>query len=280
MQSRLSKVIFITGTSSGIGRVVAQHLSSKGYKVYGSSRNPKAENSLYETLKMDVREVESVHRAVDYIIAKEGRIDVLINNAGVGITGAMEEIPQEAIWNNFETNCFGPIELIKAVLPTMRNQKSGLIINVTSIAGYMGLPYRSAYSASKAALHMFSESLRIELKPFDIQVTTIAPGDFATDIATRRFHTPIDTQSPYYQWYKEQLATINDDVNKGSNPQLMADRITAIIEQRNPKVHYKVGRFLQKLSILLKHLLPDTWYEKLLMHHYNIKEKQTEKQQI
>lgn len=268
----MSKVVFITGTSSGIGRMVAKHLSSKGYKVYGSSRNPKVETSIYETLKMDVRESDSVHRAVEYIIAKEGRIDVLINNAGVGITGALEEMPREAILNNFETNCFGPIELIQAVLPTMRKQKSGLIINITSIAGYMGLPYRSAYSASKAALHMFSESLRIELKPFNIRVTTVAPGDLATDIASRRFHAPVDVQSPYYKWYKEQLATMDEDVNKGGNPQLMADKIEAIIEQGKPKVHYKVGDFLQKFSIKLKHLLPDTWYEKLLMNHYKIKE--------
>ena len=128
----MSKVIFITGASSGIGKAIGEFLHQKNFKVYGTSRNPeRVENSIFPLVKLDVRNVESIQMAVAEILSKEDRIDVVINNAGVGITGPLEEIPTAEIKNNFETNLFGPIEVIKAVLPQMRKQKSGLIINIT-----------------------------------------------------------------------------------------------------------------------------------------------------
>ncbi len=152
------KVVLITGASSGIGQSIGQYLHHKGFTVYGTSRNPdKISNSVFPLLSLDVRQPTTIEQAVASIIAKSGRIDVVINNAGVGITGPLEEIPTSEIKNNFETNFFGPIEVMKAVLPQMRKQKSGLIINITSIAGYMGLPFRSIYSASKGALEIITE---------------------------------------------------------------------------------------------------------------------------
>jgi NAD(P)-dependent dehydrogenase (short-subunit alcohol dehydrogenase family) len=181
----MSKVVFITGGSSGIGKSIGVFLHEKGYKVYGTSRNPQEiKDSVFPLIKLDVREHASILLAIQQVINKAGTIDVLINNAGVGITGPLEEIPDEEIKNNFETNLFGPIAVIKAVLPQMRLQKSGLIINVTSIAGYMGLPYRSVYSASKGALELITEALRMEVKDFGINITSVAPGDFATNIAS------------------------------------------------------------------------------------------------
>ena len=268
----MGKVVLITGGSSGIGKTVGDFLQKKGYRVYGSSRNPQqVTDSLFPLVAIDVRNSETIQQAVQEIIEKEGRIDVLINNAGVGITGPVEEIPLEEIQNNFHTNVFGPIEMMKAVLPFMRQQKSGLIINVTSIAGYMGLPYRGIYSASKGALELITESIRMEVKPFNIKVTNVAPGDFATDIAARRFHAPVLDQSPYKQIYGQQLATIDEHVNDGGDPIEMAQAIDQIIQSKNPKVHYKVGAFMQKFSIFLKKILPDTMYEKMLMNHYKIK---------
>ena len=268
----MSKVVLITGGSSGIGKTVGNFLLNKGYTVYGSSRNPEnVADSKFPLVTIDVRNNESIQSAVAEIIAKEGRIDVLINNAGVGITGPIEEIPLDEIQNNFHTNVFGPIEVMKAVLPQMRKQKAGLIINVTSIAGYMGLPYRGIYSASKGALELITESIRMEVKSFNIRVTNVAPGDFATDIAARRFHAPVLDQSPYKEIYSQQLATINEHVNDGGDPIEMAKAIDEIIQTRNPKVHYKVGAFMQKFSIFLKKILPDTVYEKMLMNHYKIK---------
>ncbi len=268
----MSKVVLITGGSSGIGKITGIYLQSKGYKVYGSSRNPeKITDSSFPLLAIDVRNSESIHQAVREIIDREGRIDVLINNAGVGITGPLEEIPLEEIQNNFHINVFGPIEMMKAVLPYMREQNSGLIINVTSIAGYMGLPFRGVYSASKGALELLTESIRMELKPFNIHVSNVAPGDFATDIATRRFHAPVIENSPYEKVYGQQLATIDEHVDEGSDPLEMAKAIHMIIQTEKPKIHYKVGAFMQKFSIFLKRILPDTVYEKILMNHYKLK---------
>src|SRR5690606_7539970 len=188
----MPKIVLITGGSSGIGKSVGEFLIEKGFIVYGTSRTPeKYPKSKINLLKLDVADVDSITEAVSKIISANKTLDILINNAGAGITGPIEEIPDEEIKRNFETNFFGPIRVIKAVLPFMRAQKSGLIINVTSIAGYMGLPYRGIYSASKGALELVTESIRMEVKPFNIKITNVAPGDFATDIASRRFHAPV-----------------------------------------------------------------------------------------
>lgn len=267
----MAKIILITGGSSGIGKAVGEFLQEKGYTVYGTSRNPETvQNSKLKLLALDVRNTNSIQSCIDEVIRLEGRIDVLINNAGVGITGPLEEIPMEEIKNNFDTNLFGPIALMKAVLPAMRSQKSGLIINVTSIAGYMGLPFRSIYSASKGALELITESIRMETKAFGIQITNVAPGDFATDIASRRFHAPVQKGSAYEKVYQAQLDMVNEHVNSGSDPIDMAIAIAKIIESPKPKVHYKVGAFMQKFSIVLKRILPDTVYEKILMNHYKL----------
>lgn len=267
----MGKTIFITGASSGIGKAIGEFLHQKGYIVYGTSRNPeKVSGSMFPLVALDVRNAASIKAAISEVISKTGAIDVLVNNAGVGITGPLEEIPAEEIRNNFETNLFGPIEVMKAVLPHMRSQKSGLIINVTSIAGYMGLPYRSVYSASKGALELISEALRMEVKGFGITITTVAPGDFATNIAAGRYHAPVLKGSPYETVYGNTLNEMNTHVDAGSDPRQMAEAVFAIMKTPNPNVHHKVGAFMQKFSIVLKRALPDKVYEKLLMNHYKL----------
>lgn len=267
----MSKVILITGGSSGIGKAIGEYLHQKGYTVFGTSRNPqKVTNSVFPLLELDVRNVESIKNAVSEVIQKAGRLDIVINNAGVGITGPLEEIPTQEIKNNFETNLFGPIEVMKAALPQMRTQKNGLIINITSIAGYMGLPYRSVYSASKGALELITEALRMEVKSFGINICNVAPGDFATNIAAGRFHAPLLPNSPYKNSYGKTLEMMNEHVDQGSNPNEMAQAILKIIENPSPKIHYKVGSFLQKFSIVLKRILSDKQYEKMLMKHYKM----------
>lgn len=267
----MSKVVLITGGSSGIGKSIGEFLHHKGFAVYGTSRNPdKVVNSVFPLVGLDVRDAKSIHLAVAKIIQETGRLDIVINNAGVGITGPLEEIPMEEIKNNFETNFFGPIEVMKAVLPQMRSQNSGLIINITSIAGYMGLPYRSVYSASKGALELITEALRMEVKAFGIQITNVAPGDFATNIAAGRFHAPVTIGSAYEKVYDDVLRTMDQHVDSGSNPDEMAEAVYQIIHESNPRIHYKVGAFMQKFSIVLKRILPDKVYEKMLMNHYKL----------
>lgn len=267
----MQKIVLITGASSGIGKAIALFLQEKNFIVYGTSRFVENNtNSDVSLLRLDVRERESIQSLVKIILEKHKRIDILINNAGVGITGAVEEVPIAEIQNNFNTNFFGPLALIQEILPSMRANKSGLIINITSLAAYMGLPYRGIYSASKASLEILSEALRMEVEPFGIEVTTVAPGDFATNIASRRFHSEVIKDSAYEKIYQQQLNTINKDVNQGLDTKVMAEAIYKIICSKNKKVHYQVGAFMQKFSITLKKLLPDTWYEKLLKNHYKL----------
>ena len=266
----MSKVILITGASSGIGAITARYLTAQGYTVYGTSRNPKKTDQEFELIRLDVLDNDSIEEAVSKIIEKEGRLDVLINNAGMGITGPIEETPTDEMRRVFETNFFGAIEVIKAVLPQMRKQKSGLVINVTSVAGYMGLPFRGVYSATKGALELITEALSMETKQFNIQVTNVAPGDFATNIASGRYHSPVLEDSPYAETYQKNLDLMNEHVDSGKDPIMMAKAIGRIIESSNPKIHYKVGEFMQKFSIVLKRILPDRMYEKLLMNHYKL----------
>lgn len=267
----MSKVVLITGASSGIGKSTAEFLSQKGFVVYGTGRNPKNDvKNSYSLIALDVTKPESIAKAIQYVIEKEGRIDVLVNNAGMGITGPIEDTPTDEMRKVFDTNFFGAIDVMKAVLPQMRKQKSGCIINVTSIAGYMGLPYRGVYSATKGALDLVAEAIRMEVKAFGIQVANVAPGDVATNIAAGRYHTPVFEESAYKENYQMNLDLMDNHVDGGMNPIKMAEQIYRVIESNHPKVHYKVGGFMEKFSIVLKRILPSKTYEKLLMNHYKL----------
>lgn len=266
------KTVLITGGSSGIGKSIGQYLVTKGYVVYGTTRSL-AKNSGFDSfplLEMDVRNVASVKNAIASLLQKENSLDVLINNAGIGITGPIEETPHEEILGAFDTNFHGPLHVIKSVLPQMRKQQSGLIINVTSIAGYMGLPYRGIYSATKSAMEVITEALRMEVKRFGVHITNLAPGDFATNIAAGRYHSPVLENSPYKKAYGATLDKINKDVDGGEDPILVAKTVLKIITAKHPKVHYKVGTFTQKFSLVLKAILPDKVFEKMLLNHYKL----------
>lgn len=267
----MPKVVLITGASSGIGQSIANYLAEKGMKIYGTSRHPKKDSKInVHMLALDITDVASINKAIETVIKEEGKLDVLINNAGMGITGPIEDTPTEEMRRVFNTNLFGAIDMMKAVLPQMRSQGSGLIINITSIAGYMGLPFRGIYSATKGALELVTEAVRMEVKDFGIQVTNVAPGDFATNIASGRYHTPVFKDSAYKYKYEQNLALIDADVDSGMSPEVMARAVYRIIQTNNPKTHYKVGGFLEKFSIVLKRILPDAIYEKILMKHYKL----------
>ncbi len=268
----MPKVVLITGGSSGIGKAIGNYLSERGYQVFGTSRNPQnITDSNFKLLKMDVNDSVSIQNVISEIISEANKIDVVINNAGVGITGPIEETPENEIKKAFDTNFHGPINVIKAVLPQMRKQGFGHILNITSIAAYMGLPYRGIYSASKAALEITIEAMRMETIQFGIKMTNIAPGDFATNIAAGRFHSPVLENSPYKKDYGNTLKMMNEHVDNGGDPLDMAKVVHKIIETPNPRIHYKVGSSLQKFSIVLKRVLPDKIYERMLLKHYGLK---------
>ncbi|MGB5981457.1 MAG: SDR family oxidoreductase [Nonlabens sp.] len=267
----MKKVVLVTGASSGIGKSIAHFLQDNSYTVYGTSRNPTRYSDLpFELIELDVQNQQSINAAVEYIIKEENQLDVLINNAGVGITGPMEETPIDQVENAMNTNFYGPLRVLQAVLPQMRKQKSGRVINITSIAGYMGLPYRGIYSASKGALEIATEAYRMECAHLNIHFSNVAPGDFATNIAAGRFHAPVNKEGDYAEGYAHTLKLIDEHVDEGSDPKEMAEKIYSILQERNPGIHYKVGSFLQKFSIVLKKILPEKRYEKMLKKHYGL----------
>lgn len=267
----MNKIVLITGASSGIGKSIGEFLLNKGFVVYGTSRNPsKYKNSLLKLLTLDVSNEDSIKNTVSQIIKNEGRLDVLINNAGKGITGPVEETPLVEIKKAFDTNFFGVINVCNGVLPEMRKQKNGLIINISSIAGYMGLPYRGMYSASKSALSIYSEVLSLEVKQFGVTVVDVAPGDFVTNIAAGRYHTPLFENSNYKEHYEKVLKQIDEEVDTGLKPEIMAKAIYRIIQKKNPRVRYRIGTFMQRYAINIKRLMSDRMYEKLMMKHYKL----------
>ncbi|MGB2341421.1 MAG: SDR family oxidoreductase [Flavobacteriaceae bacterium] len=268
----MGQVVLVTGASSGIGKSIATHLHSLGHRVYGTSRSPKkyTEDFPFPLLELDVTQPKSIVQFVSEINKKEAGVDVLINNAGVGITGPVEETSIEALRNNFETNFFGPLAMVQQLLPLMRKQGKGTIINITSIAGYMGLPFRGGYSASKGALNIISEALRMEVAAQGITVMTLAPGDYATDIASRRYHEPVVQNSPYEKPYQKSLDLMNAHVDSGNDPIEIAYKVASLLKRKKPNPHHVVGSFLQKISLSLKKLLPQKAYEKLLRNHFKL----------
>ena len=265
----MHKIILITGGSSGIGKAIGEYLADKDYTVYGTSRDiAKHPESKFKLLTLDVTNNDQINSCINQIINREGRIDVLINNAGVGITGPLEEIPEEEIHKHFKTNLYGPINMIKAVLPFMRKENNGLIINITSIAGYVGTPYRSIYSAGKAALDLISETLNMETKEFKINVVSIAPGEYLTNIPKGRFHSPLIEESPYKNSYKKGLEIMNKHIDSGADPKIIGKLVYKILNSKNPKKKYLSGSFIETLAPFLKFILPQRLFEYIIMKNY------------
>lgn len=267
----MHKVALVTGASSGIGWATAQLLVQRGYRVYGTSRKPQSTGSApFTWLQLDVTDLTSIHQGVAQLIAVEGRIDVLINNAGVGVTGPVEGVSPAHLQLAFATNVFGPMQLAQVVLPYMRAQGSGVIVQVTSIAGRMGLPYRGVYSATKSALERLSEAMRMEVAGFGVRVVTLLPGDVSTSIAQHRLHTEPDEVPAYRRPYSHTLNVMNQGVDRGKSANELALKIFKVIEIENDRPHYLYGGFMEKCSTYLKACLPDKMFERLLKNHYKL----------
>ncbi len=271
MAEKRGKVILVTGASSGIGRACAMALAQQGHRVYGTSRAPRNEEGGFTMLAMDVTDTASVQAAVQTLLDREGRIDVVINNAGIGYGGAIEDTAIEEAYAIFETNCFGVLRVCRAVLPTMRAQGSGVIINVSSIGGLISLPFQSLYSASKAALEAMSESLRMEVKRFGIHVTLVEPGDTRTEFTANRRNTRGADENPVYrEAYQRTLAQIEKDERNGVPPETVARTVLRIVAAPRPKVRYAVGPFHQKLAVPVKRLIPAGLFERIMMMVYGV----------
>ncbi len=264
-----SKVILITGTSSGIGKVSAEYLAQQGHTVFGTSRFPGSypKPNDYTILQMDVNDDESIQNTVNQITDSKSKLDVLINNAGFGVAGAMEHTSIGKAKEQFETNFFGTVRLIQSVLPIMRKQNSGLIINISSIGGLIGLPYQSMYSASKFAIEGLTESLYKELHSSKIKITMIEPGDFKTSFTEKR---EISKNAPRSDAFQSTLQIIENDENSGQDPIMIGKLINKIINKPNPRLRYTVGAFDQKLAAFLKRILPNRLFDWIIMTHYKV----------
>ncbi len=268
----MKKVILITGISSGFGKETAILLSENGHVVYGTVRKMPEDRDNLNYLVMDLTDNASIEKAVDTVSGIEGRIDVLINNAGMHSGGPSETLPEEYLRLQIDTNFIGMVNITRKVLPVMRKQGGGTIINFSSIGGLMGLPFQSFYSAGKFATEGFSEALRMEVKQFNIRVILVNPGDFHTANTSNRrnYLAPTGQDDPYREQYARTMAIIEKDENNGWMPVVLAGKIVKIVESKNPKQRYIIASFEQKLAVFLKYILPGKWFTGIISSHYKI----------
>ncbi len=257
----MSKVVVITGTSSGIGNTLATYLTQEGYTVYGLSRKT-PEQANFTTIPTDITNLNATIDAIDQIISQEKKIDVLINNAGRGMVGPIEDATDEEILSLFRLNVVGCVNAMKATMPHFRSENKGRIINVSSIGSEMGLPFRGYYSASKAALDKVTEAFRYEVKNFGVDACVLHLGDIKTDIAKSRIQTKIGSE--YQEMYHHVFQKIDAHVDEGSEPIDVAKYMAKLIEKKNLKPHYYFGKPMQVFSIFLKKFLPQRSFENLI----------------
>lgn len=261
-------VIVVTGASSGIGFSIAEYLGKKGHKVYGFSRKT-VENSFFKSVSVNITHKEEIDTAIHNILQNEGRIDVLINNAGMGMVGAVEDSSAEEILNLFNLNLVGAVQMMNSVLPNMRENQFGKVINISSIGSEMGLPFRGFYSASKAALDKVTEAIRYEVYQWNIQVTSLNLGDIKTNIADNRIRSSVS--EPYKQIFDKVYSLMNVHVDKGTEPKEVAIYIEKLLEKKQLKPHYNFGKFGQKIAITIKKILPQLWFESLMKSYNHLK---------
>ena len=267
--SQFARVVLVTGGSSGLGKAICNRLAATGHVVYGTTRQPVSGEGTpgYRLVSMDVTDEASVGYAVAELMEREGRIDVVVNNAGLGIQGPAEDIPVDLARKLFDTNVFGPHRVCRAVLPHMRAQKRGLIINISSVAAFFGLPYRSFYSASKAALDRYGEALSTEVARFGIKVVSVHPGEFNTNIAAARLR-PEAISEDHRPGYERAMHILGGSMHYSRDPDELARVVSRIITDPHPRSSYIVAHGVQRISVMAKKFLPGRLFERLVGKHY------------
>jgi NAD(P)-dependent dehydrogenase (short-subunit alcohol dehydrogenase family) len=272
------KVAVVTGSSSGIGLLTAVELALNGYRVVATMRNLESRGRLEEAAhkagvrdrldlrRLDITEFDSLPGAVDAVISDHGRLDVLVNNAGFSSAGFGEDMQLREIRDQFETNFFGSVAMTKAVLPVMRKQKSGHIIQVSSISGRAAAPMIGAYSASKFALEGWSEAVRIEVHSLGIRVVLVEPGSYDTDIWTRNVKVAagaLDPASPNKERSQRFAEFVKNSAKHRRDAREVAKLIVRIARDPNPKLRYLIGADA-KLQVWLKRIVPWRKYERMI----------------
>jgi NAD(P)-dependent dehydrogenase (short-subunit alcohol dehydrogenase family) len=255
-------VILVTGASSGIGQSCAELLTRRGHRVYGASRTSE--------LRMDVRDEASVNAAIQSILEREQRLDAVINNAGFGIAGAVEDTSIAEAMEQFEVNFFGVLRVCRAVLPVLRKQRASYIVNIGSIGGLIAIPYQGLYSASKFALEGLTESLRLETRQFGVHVVLIEPGDHRTGFTDNRRMTADSQRNPAYSArFQRAVKRMGADERSGPEPAAVARLLLRIVRKARPRLRYTTGPVPQRAAIWLKRLLPYAAVEKLMDLYYS-----------
>jgi NAD(P)-dependent dehydrogenase (short-subunit alcohol dehydrogenase family) len=261
--------VLVTGASSGLGAAIAAGLAAGGYRVVGTSRRPRTDAGGVPMVAMDVDDDESVRQAITAALGELGSIDAVINNAGFGIAGAIEDTTSAEAGAQMCTNFLGTHRVCRAVLPLMRAQGAGRIINVSSLAGIVPLPFQAFYSASKFAIEAYSEALRIEAKPFGIHVSMIEPGDYATGFTAHRRLTLATTEgSPYHARVTRAVAIMARDEQANTNLAPVVDTVLRVLAASRPKLRYPTATVVQRVLVALKPFLSDAIVEKLLTTTY------------
>jgi NAD(P)-dependent dehydrogenase (short-subunit alcohol dehydrogenase family) len=269
MAASSERVVLVTGASSGIGRASAELLAGRGLRVYGASRRA-TESPLVQSISMDIRDDASVRAAVAAVIGREGRIDILVNNAGIGIAGAVEDTSIEEAHDQFDVNFFGVLRACRAVLPVMREQRAGYIVNIGSIGGLVAIPYQGLYSASKFALEGLSESLRLEVSPFGVRVVLIEPGDHRTGLTENRRITGESRTNPAYRpRFQRAVARMAADEQRGPEPTAVARLLLRIVTDPRPRLRYTTGPAAERAAVWMKRLLPYSVVEKAMAFYYS-----------
>ena len=264
------KVILITGTAHGIGKSTAEYLIDKGHIIYGG--DILVEENLYlndiggVALKMDVTKQEDVDNAINRVIAEQGRIDVLVNNAGIAVGSAIEDVSMEDAMYQFEVNLFGIGRTVKATLPHMRSQGSGTIINISSVLGKAYNPLYGWYVSSKHALEGWSDVLRLEVEQFGIDVVIIEPGMIKTNIGnySARYFEKYSKNSEYENFYGSPDDKEENTFDSYSDPIVIAKVIDKAISAKNPKTRYSAGAY-SWILLTMRGILPDKWFDKLIV---------------
>lgn len=246
------KVVLVTGVSSGIGRATATALAEAGFQTFGTMRNATKVSQgppKVELLPLDVRDEGSIRSAVKTVLERAGRIDVLVNNAGIALIGSSEETSIEEAKQLFETNFFGVLRLTQQLLPVMRSQRFGRIINISSVVGFLPSPYMAVYAASKHAIEGYSESLDHELRQFGIRVSLIEPGFTRTDLAQ---NAPAAAQrlEPYSRERGLVIEAIRKAISSGDDAAEVASAVVKAVRDREPRLRYQAGRQAKTLSRL------------------------------
>jgi NAD(P)-dependent dehydrogenase (short-subunit alcohol dehydrogenase family) len=270
------KVAVVVGASSGMGKACAEYLRDHGYYVYGTSRKASfPDNCDYRDPKgflvmmpLDVTQEASIARAFGFVIEVEGRIDILLNCAGYAFAGAIEEVSREEAHKAFETNFFGIMDSCRHALPYMRNQERGLIVNISSVAGFVAVPFQGMYSASKYALEAMTEALRMEVKPFGIKVAMLAPGDIKSGFtASRETAKAATTSQVYRDRYEKAVNEMIRSETAAAGPEIVVAEFAKILNDRNPPIRRVVGGQYKALA-LLKRLLPPGVAERIVEKMY------------